>query len=144
VDILVGDATQGRRYVADHCETCHTTAALQAFTKRFADPKLLQQNWLMPGSGGFGPGLGGGKAPPVTAVVTLPSGERLEGTVDRMDDFTLTLITAGDHQRTVRTEEGGRVVLNDPLKPHKDRLPLYIDSDIHNVTAYLASLRESK
>ena len=31
--------------------------------------------------------------------------------------------------------------IHDPLTPHKDLLRVYADADIHNVTAYLASLR---
>ena len=37
-----------------------------------------------------------------------------------------------------------RVELRDPLQPHKELLPIYTDNDIHNVTAYLASLRERR
>jgi hypothetical protein len=36
------------------------------------------------------------------------------------------------------------VELSDPLQPHKELLPIYSDSDIHNVTAFLASLRERR
>ena len=103
--------------------------------------------WLMPGSGGrgFGPNTAPIPRPPITAVVTMPSGERVEGRVDHIDDFTVTLLLASGQQRTIKTfGTTARVELRDPLQPHKELLPIYTDTDIHNVTAYLASLRERR
>jgi cytochrome c oxidase cbb3-type subunit 3 len=141
VDILVGDARRGEAYVAAKCSSCHTTAALSTFAGRLADPKVLQQMWLMPGSGGRG-SIAPIPAPPMTAVVTLPSGERIEGRLERLDDFTLSLVDGDGRRRTIRTfGTDAKVEIRDPLQPHRDLLPLYTDADIHNVTAYLASLR---
>jgi len=33
------------------------------------------------------------------------------------------------------------VEIHDPLQPHRQLLTQYTDSDIHNVTAYLATLK---
>jgi cytochrome c oxidase cbb3-type subunit 3 len=147
VDVLVGDAKKGEAYVAQTCARCHTTAALRTFADKLDDPKALQQMWLMPGSGGrgFGPNTAPIPRPPITAVVTMPSGERVEGRVDYIDDFTVTLLLANDRRRTIKTfGTTARVELSDPLQPHKELLPIYSDSDIHNVTAFLASLRERR
>mgnify|MGYP003343020787 FL=1 len=44
--------------------------------------------------------------------------------------------------RTIhRDGEVPKVEVHDPMKPHKDLLPVYTDRDIHNVTAYLASIK---
>jgi cytochrome c oxidase cbb3-type subunit III len=144
INILVGDAKQGEAFVAQKCASCHTTAVLSTFAARpqLRDPIVLQQMWLMPGSGG---GRGGGNspvpAPPIAVTVTLPSGEKVEGTLERMDDFVVTLTQADGRRRTVRTAgTTAKVDVRDPLQPHKDLLKVYSDSDIHNVTAYLASL----
>jgi len=143
INILIGDAKQGEAYVAQKCATCHTNAALRTFAAKVIEPRDLQQMWLMPGSGG---GRGGGAvpipAPPTAATVTLPSGEKIEGTLDRIDDFVVTIVQPTGTRRTFRTTGTNiKVDLKDPLQPHKDLLPLYTDADIHNVTAYLASLR---
>jgi cytochrome c oxidase cbb3-type subunit 3 len=75
----------------------------------------------------------------------MPSGERIEGIVDLIDDFTVTLLLANGQRRTITTfGTTARVELRDPLQPHKELLPIYTDSDIHDVTAYLASLRERR
>jgi hypothetical protein len=82
------------------------------------------------------------KAPPVTVVVTLPSGERVEGTVDRIDDFVVSLTTADGTRRSFRTiGDSTKVEIRDPLQPHKDLLRVYTDTDIHNVTAFLVTLK---
>ena len=101
----------------------------------------------MPGSGGrgVGPSTAPIPRPPITAVVTMPSGERVEGRVEQIDDFTVTLTLADGRRRTIKTfGTTARVELRDPLQPHKELLPIYTDTDIHNVTAYLASLRERR
>jgi mono/diheme cytochrome c family protein len=147
LSILVGDAKKGEAYVAQTCAKCHTTAVLRAFANTLDDPKALQQMWLMPGSGGrgFGPSTAPVAAPPITGVVTMPSGERIEGRVEHVDDFTVTLLLANGQRRTIDTfDTRARLELRDPLQPHKEMLPLYTDSDIHNVTAYLALLRERR
>ena len=96
----------------------------------------------MPGTGG-----GRGGAPPVTpprvtAIVTLPSGQRVEGVLDRIDDFSVSLTTADGTHRSFRTVgDAPKVELRDPLQGHRDLLPTYTDADIHNVTAYLVTLK---
>jgi cytochrome c oxidase cbb3-type subunit 3 len=145
IDILVGDAKKGEAFVVQRCASCHTTDALRGFAARIEDAHVLQQMWLMPGSGGRG---GGGVLPPVlpppiAAIVTLASGERIQGTVDRVDDFAISLTTADGRRRSFRTAGTGiKVEIRDPLQPHKDLLRVYTDADIHNVTAYIASLRK--
>src|SRR5262245_15835626 len=144
INILIGDPKKGEAYVAENCAPCHTTAALTAFADKLDDPRVLQQMWLMPGSGGRAgaPSNAPIPAPPVTAIVTLPSGERVEGHVKYVDGFMVSLVTRTGDLRTFRTYgTTTKVELRDPLQGHKDLLPVYTDSDIHNVTAYIASLR---
>ena len=147
LDILVGDVKKGEAYVAQACARCHSTEALRTFAGKLNDPRALQQMWLMPGSGGraFGPNTAPIPRPAITAVVTMPSGERVEGEVDHIDDFTVTLLMVDGQRRTIKTF-GTKILvdLRDPLQGHKELLPIYTDSDIHNVTAYLASLREKR
>jgi mono/diheme cytochrome c family protein len=143
INIVVGDAKKGEAYVAVTCARCHMTAALKAFAAKLSDPKTLQQMWLMPGNPG---GRGGGPAPipapPISVTVSLPSGQTFTGELSRVDDFTVSLKQADGTHRTFRTDGAGiKVDIHDPLTPHKELLRLYTDADIHNVTAYLVSLR---
>jgi len=140
--ILVGNATAGATFFAAKCASCHSpTGDLRGFGAKFTDAKLLQQSWLMPGSGGRLAALMV-KVPPTTVTVTLPSGEKVEGELDRLDDFLVSLTQADGTHRSFRTEgDTPKVEIKDPLQPHKDLLRVYKDADIHNVTAYLVTLK---
>ena len=79
---------------------------------------------------------------PTTVTVTLASGEKVEGRLDRLDDFIVALTLADGTRRTFSTNgDIPKVEIHDPLQPHKDLLRSYSDADIHNVTAYLVTLK---
>jgi mono/diheme cytochrome c family protein len=140
--ILVGDAGAGEAYFGRTCAACHSISGdLQGLATRIDDPKLLQQTWLMPGSGGRAAAALQLRVPPATVTVTLASGATVEGVLDRIDDFGVALIDANGAYRSFPL--GGSVVaeVHDPLQPHRDLLPKYSDADIHNVTAYLATVK---
>ena len=140
--IVVGDAATGEKYFADTCGSCHSaTGDLQGVATRIADPRLLQQSWLMPGSV-----LGRGAPPPArprapTATVTLSTGEKIQGQLERVDDFAVSIKTSDGSRRSFRLTNGVQVSIADPLQPHRDLLRKYKDADIHNVTAYLSTLK---
>ena len=82
------------------------------------------------------------RVPLTTVTVTLASGEKVDGTLDRIDDFTVSLTTADGTRRSFRTAGNTpKVEVHDPLQPHRDLLRSYKDADIHNVTAYLVTLK---
>ncbi len=144
--IVVGDAKAGESFFAAKCSSCHSpTGDLKGIAAKIADERLLQQTWLMPGTGGGR----GGPAPvtvkPARVTVTLPSGEKISGVLDRIDDFGVSLKLDDGSFRSFRTPPGSRnapaVDVQDPLRPHKDLLQAYSDADIHNVTAYLVTLK---
>ena len=142
--ILVGDANAGEAAFRTKCASCHSaTGDLKGIASKITDPKLLQNTFLMPGGGGRGGRGGGGIAvPPTTVTVTPASGPKVEGRLLRIDDFTVTLTDSENLQRTFRRDgDVPRVDIHDPLKPHRDLLPTYSDKDIHNLTAYLVTLK---
>jgi len=144
--IVIGDAKAGESFFAAKCSSCHSpTGDLKGIAAKISDERLLQQTWLMPGTGG-----GRGGPPPVAVkparvTVTLPSGEKISGVLDRIDDFGVSLKMDDGTFRSFRTPPGAskapQVDLQDPLRPHKDLLKVYTDADIHNVTAYLVTLK---
>jgi mono/diheme cytochrome c family protein len=140
--IVVGNAAAGEKYFAARCSSCHSiTGDLQGIGTRIADARLLQQSWLMPGSVvGRGAPLPARPRPP-TATVTLASGEKVDGQLDRVDDFTVSLKLADGTRRSFRTGPRVQVTIADPLQSHRDMLRSYADADIHDVTAYLSTLK---
>ena len=72
----------------------------------------------------------------------LPSGQKIEGRLDRIDDFFVTVTPAGGVARTFRRDgDVPKVEIHDPLEGHRSLLTVYTDKDIHNVTAYLENVR---
>jgi cytochrome c oxidase cbb3-type subunit 3 len=140
--ILVGDAKAGEKFFAAKCASCHSaTGDLKGIAARIPEEKRLQQTWLMPGSGGARGALAAVPSVP-TALVTLPSGDRVEGKVEHFDDFSIALVMADGTYRSFRIERNTpKIDLRDPLAGHRALLPAYTDTDIHNVTAYLVTLK---
>ncbi|MBM61338.1 MAG: cytochrome C [Acidobacteria bacterium] len=136
LDILVGDPAVGRDYFIENCSSCHSPSGdLQGLAARISRPQELQNTWVRGGARTS-------ERPPVTARVTMPSGETVEGVVERLSDFLLVLTDpAGRHRSFSRQGENPVIELDDPMAGHRQMLPRYTDTDIHNVTAYLATLK---
>jgi cytochrome c oxidase cbb3-type subunit III len=148
LNILVGDAAAGKTYFESKCASCHSpTGDLQGIGTRIADALTLQNTWVAGGGGRGGRGgsaEGGPARKPVEVRVTVtpPSGEKVEGRLVRIDDFIVTLALDDGTQRSFRRDgDVPKVDVNDPLDGHKKLLPVYTDKDIHNVTAYLVTLK---
>jgi small nuclear ribonucleoprotein (snRNP)-like protein len=146
--IVVGNAKSGEAYFKMKCSSCHSvTGDLKGIGGRIADPRTLQQTWLMPvvygTRGGGGATLSGAiHVPPVSVTVTLADGQKVEGRLGRVDDFIVTLTEADGTARSFRREgDAPKVEVHDPMQPHKDLLRVYSDKDIHDVTAYLVTIK---
>ena len=78
----------------------------------------------------------------VTVAVTLPDGQRFEGPLVRYDDFIVILTMPDGTQRSfARNGDLPKVEVKDPREGHRKLLPTYTDKDMHDVTAYLATLK---
>ena len=76
-------------------------------------------------------------------TVTVTQGStKVTGRLIRIDDFAVSLTEEDGTPRTF-TREGDvpRVELHDPLKGHRDLLGKYTDKDIHDVTAFLVTVK---
>jgi mono/diheme cytochrome c family protein len=154
-DVLTGDPKKGEAYFNTTCASCHSAAGdLKGVGARY-DAFSLQARWLQPrggrgggggGRGGRGGGGGGGAAQSnrgaTTVTVTPANGKPVTGTLDRIDDFSVSLRdSSGEYRSFTREGDTPKVEVHDPMRPHTDLLRKYTDADIHNVTAYLVSLK---
>jgi cytochrome c oxidase cbb3-type subunit 3 len=142
LNVLVGNATAGEAYFDAKCGSCHSaTGDMRGIGARLTDPTALQNYWISAG-GGLGRGGGSGRKRPIAVTVTPAPGQTVEGALVRLDDFYVVVELADGTQRTFR-REGDRPVVDvrDPLEPHRQLLPTYTDRDIHDVTAYLVTLK---
>lgn len=141
LDVLVGDAGAGETYFKTNCARCHSVTGAFAGIGGKYPPKTLQ-NLVVSGGGGRRGGGAEDHVPPTIAVVTLASGEKVEGKLARRDAFFVSLLTADGARRTFPLEgTKTKVEVKDPLQAHVDMLPKWKDSDIHNVTRYLSTLK---
>jgi len=147
LDILVGNAQQGQAYFnSAGCTQCHSVTGDLAGIGTKYDPKTIQN--LIVSGGGFGVGRRNAngapppKVPPTTVTVTLSSGQTYSGTLDHISLFVVALREAdGTYRSFARHGSDPKVVVTNPLQWHHDMLPRWKDSDIHNLTAYLVTLK---
>ena len=72
--------------------------------------------------------------------MTLASGEVVTGRLAYRDEFTIALIDANGWYRSWPAQKA-KFVVTDPLQAHVDQLGRYTDGDMHDVLAYLQTLR---
>jgi cytochrome c oxidase cbb3-type subunit III len=136
-EVLVGDAKAGEQYFngAGGCAKCHSPVGdLKGVGAKY-DAPTLQERLVMPRSGRGGGGRG-------TATVTLASGEKIQGAPLRVTDFDVTLRLADGTTKTWAREHGvPKVDITDPLHAHVEIMQKLSDTDMHNLTAYLATLK---
>jgi len=134
-DLATGNAAAGREYFngAGKCVSCHSpTADLAGIGKKYQGLNLIRR-MLYPS--GQGPA-----APAARGTFTLPSGQTVIAPVVGEDDFSVTVLDPlGARQNYQRSAV--KVTVADPLSAHFDLLGKYTDAEMHNVYAYLESLK---
>jgi cytochrome c oxidase cbb3-type subunit 3 len=136
-DLQTGNADAGHRYFDGACGRCHSpTGDLKGIAARYEGLALLQR-MLYPGSGG----RGGGPAPKPPAVrVTLRDGQVVSGTLAYRDEFTISITDSTGWRRSWPANQVTYTV-DDRLQAHVEQLGKYTDGDMHDVLAYLQTLR---
>jgi cytochrome c oxidase cbb3-type subunit 3 len=130
LNILVGNAAKGKAYVEDHCMSCHTAEMFAHIATRFRSPEQLQRNWIWPA-----------RDANITANVKTPGGAAISGRVTQMSDFRITLVDGSGETHTIDCGPGTEVQVNDPLAKHQEIVTTLANEDMHNVTAYLETLK---
>jgi hypothetical protein len=150
-NVLTGDVKAGEAYFNGDggCRECHSpTADLKGIGARL-DPPGLQQRFLFPRPPTRGPrgpgGPGGPGGPPVgkptTVTVTAASGETVTGVLVSLDDFTVALRDPNGVYRSWKRAADVTVVKHDPYAAHIALLDKYTDKNMHDIVAYLESLK---
>jgi cytochrome c oxidase cbb3-type subunit III len=143
-NIVTGDPRTGEAYFQAHCANCHSPTGDLAHIAKKYEPVALQSRFLYPqNSNRFGEGPPPDPAALKHVTVTLPSGPTYSGVLVRIDDFSVALQEdSGVHRSWVYDDvKGIRVEVQDPLEPHAKLLRQFTDPDMHNVLAYLETLK---
>jgi cytochrome c oxidase cbb3-type subunit 3 len=128
--LLTGNAGAGKQYFygAGKCETCHSPSGdLAAIATKYA-PAELEARFLYP------PDV------PVTATVSLASGKVVKGTLVHRDAFYIAILNEDGWYRSWPLQDV-KVQVKDPLAGHLELLKTYKDKDIHDIFAYLETLK---
>ncbi len=147
INIVTGDAKVGQATFDKMCGSCHSvTGDLKDFAAMYKDPRAMQQAWMLPGgAGGRNPGEQAGpdlKVKPTTVTVSMPNGQKADGTLVRIDDFFVSLKDKDGQLRTfTRDGDTPKVEIHDPLAAHRALLFKYSDQQIHDITAYLVTTK---
>jgi cytochrome c oxidase cbb3-type subunit III len=129
-DLQTGNADAGKQYFngAGTCSQCHSpTGDLAGIARRFKGLKL-EQRFLYP------------RDAKATATVTLPSGETVKGTLIYHDEFTIGVRNDAGWYRAWPISSV-KYKIDAPAEAHAELLGKYTDDDIHNLMAYLQTLR---
>jgi hypothetical protein len=153
-NIVTGDAAAGATYFngAGKCNTCHSpTGDLAGIASKY-DAVNVQQRFLFPAPGrGGGRGAAAAPAAPatpgaaapkvVTWTVTLADGSSFNGTPVKVDDFDVQIRDAAGEVHSWKRTKDMKLVKNDPYAAHAAMLQQYTDKNIHDVVAYLETLK---
>ncbi len=144
INVLTGNAKDGQAYFngAGGCNKCHSITGDLAGIGGKYDPVMLQQKFLFPRSFGFGRGQRRVAAQkPVTVKVTPAGGAAVSGTLVYLDDFNVALRDASGEYHSWKRTAAVKVEKNDPYTPHYELLDKYTDKNVHDIVAYLESVK---
>lgn len=128
--LATGSVEAGKAYFygPGGCSNCHSpTGDLAGIAKKY-NPPDLEVRFLYP------------SGTPSTAIVTLPSGEKYEGTLLLNDGFNVA-IQAKDGWYHSWPSNTVKIEIHDPLAAHAALLEKYTDADMHNLFTYLETLK---
>jgi len=132
-DLQTGNAAAGQKYFEGACSKCHSSGGDFAGLARRLQGLALLQRMLYPT-----PAAGAVSRAKVN--VTRPSGETVSGALAYRDEFTIALTDPFGAYRAFPAHQV-KFTVDDPLQAHADLLGKYTDDDMHNVLAYLQTLR---
>ena len=138
LNIVTGDREKGREYFngAGRCHTCHSpTGDLSGVAKKY-DAVTLQSRFLYPR-----PRSSEVQTVRPQVTVTVASGQPFSGTLESVDDFNVALRDASGEYHSFSRDANVKVEIHDPLAAHAELLKKYTDADMHNLLAYLVTLK---
>jgi cytochrome c oxidase cbb3-type subunit III len=143
-DLITGDAQKGAAFFngEGRCASCHSTTGDLAHVATKYEPVELQRRMLYPVPNLIDVFMGRPVKPlaPTKVTVQLASGERISGMLDHLDEFTVTMHDSAGSYRSF-SRESVSVDVQDPRAAHEGLLPKYSDQEMHDLLAYLETLK---
>lgn len=136
LNILVGNAAKGQAYVSAHCMPCHAAETFAHIASRFRSPEQLQRGWIWPSRP-----TGSGDRSLAPAATVKTAHDTIAGQVTQVSDFQITLVDRAGQTHVIDLAPGVSVEMKDPLSAHQEMIMTLANDDMHNVTAYLETLK---
>jgi mono/diheme cytochrome c family protein len=131
-NVNTGDAKRGETYFATHCVTCHSlTKDLKGIGAKY-DNAVLLGKIVYPG--------GRGAAVRSAATVTV-AGKVTSGVLEYQDDFEVGLRDSSGEYHGFSKGPGVQIEITEPLAGHVKLMKAFTDLDMHDVLAYLVSMK---
>lgn len=129
-DLQTGNVQAGHQYFegAGGCAKCHSPSGDLAGLAAKYQGLELERRMLYPENAKS------------SVAVTLASGDTVSGKLEYLDEFTVGLIDASGTYHSWRTRDV-RYKVDAPVNAHVELFSKYTDADIHNLMAYLQTLR---
>jgi cytochrome c oxidase cbb3-type subunit 3 len=129
-DLQTGNVEAGKQYFhgAGGCANCHSpTGDLAGIASRYKGLEL-EQRMLYPDNAKS------------KVTVALASGQEITGTLAYLDEFTVGLTNPDGAYQSWRTRDV-KYKVDAPVEAHVELFSKYTDDDIHNLMAYLQTMR---
>ena len=133
LNIVTGNPQAGEQFFngAGGCNTCHSVTGDLAHIGSKLSPVEIQQGLLYP------------RIQDRKVTVALPDGTKEAGTLIHLDDFNIVFLDAQGGYHSIAMSNGVKVDLDadDKLAFHREMLGKYTNAEMHDLTAYLVSLK---
>jgi cytochrome c oxidase cbb3-type subunit III len=128
--LLTGNLEAGKTFFngPGGCSNCHSPTGDLAHIAKKYPPVDLESVMLYP------------EKERATAVVTMPSGEQISGPIVHSDDFMIALRDSTGAYRSFNRDHV-KVEIQRPLAEHRKLLDKITQTDLHNLFAYMESLK---
>lgn len=134
--VAVGNASAGKTYFQSHCTQCHSAGGDLAGIAANLNSATLQQLWMDPAANM----TSASKVPPYIVTVVLPSGQKLTGRLQHIDEFDVAFYDANGYH-SFAIGPGLTIQVHDPFTAHEQLLHELTDTNMHDVTTYLETLK---
>lgn len=137
-DVVTGNPAAGKAYFNGDggCNACHSPSGDLAGVAARIQPAELQAAMISP------PNFRGRRAPGPSerVTVTLPSGETIAGKLVLRDSDTVALVDGQGWYHSYPVQ-GAKIEVQDPLAAHKALVTTITDTEMHDLLAYLETLK---
>lgn len=129
--LLVGNAADGKAYFfgAGGCSHCHSPEGDFKGIARRLTPLKLQNSIVYP------------EYHHQQVTITWPDGRQVKGPLVYADDFYVSWLDGSGWTQTIARSGPARIEISDPLAGHVALIPRYTNKDLHDLFAYLETLK---